>query len=341
MAVYRLPGGGKIRAFAPPPKGFDPLKAKGRELARYGFPPRPKKNELLLKQWEDAFRQKLQYVEAELEPVGRPSHDRRPSPVVFGGPTPPYEHASWAGAVLSTSAAAPRFAGVNGWWTVPKITTPSNISDGKPYHFIAWVGIGTFYYGAMVFRAGYETTVTNTKNQLSASSDAFFSWQYGERRTYVTDPIPNNPSKHVLTQKTFPVKIGDSVRATLWLESNDHANGRVWFFNYTTGKGAFFKAKSPLGPAGPLDTSEVEWIVERPIDPNSSEPTDLASFEPFLFQTALAMQADTYNLVDPFSPPVDANGNPMEVDINMVVQNKTLAVGTVPAQNQVQVVCKI
>ena len=57
-----------VHGLAPPPDGFDPLKADTASLIRYGFPPRPNRTTApkAAAVWERTLSRKLQFVQPTL-----------------------------------------------------------------------------------------------------------------------------------------------------------------------------------------------------------------------------------------------------------------------------------
>jgi Peptidase A4 family len=131
MSKIHRNNGTTIRTFAPPPPGFDPLKADAATLALHGAPPRPVGNAKLLARWEKVMRRFTHYVEPTLEPgrhkLIRPDVTGTVTSSDYLPVTPGQSGAAICGIDMTTPSNP--FNAVSAEFTVPTISLVSPATD--------------------------------------------------------------------------------------------------------------------------------------------------------------------------------------------------------------------
>ena len=149
----------QVTTFEPPPPGFDPFRAKARELAAYGYPrrPDPKTETDLFMLWEKAFGSEHEFIRAELGVDEQLLKWRQQEEFGVGG---------WGGAVVEPSSyglPASELANVAyAEWTLPGVSgDPAQPSTEMSVAF--WVGVDGYILGRrQVVQGGVEAVVTGT-----------------------------------------------------------------------------------------------------------------------------------------------------------------------------------
>ena len=274
------PHGVTVRTFTAAPANFDPLKASGRQLRAYGYPPRPA-DKHLLERWEDVFSHGIRFITPTFR---RMDYRRRRLPKI-GGVTArakldtkhPTETTNiWAGAVVR-AAAGDRFTWIEGTWTVPDVYPPAGALVGQWYSASTWVGIDGLDVSMDVLQAGCDSDVIIIPaffNQQIIKKQIQVWWEWFPGDTYW---ISN-----------FPVSFGDTVNCVICTDPGSMTDATVYFYNLTSGIAASFIATAPKGFQ--LTGNCAEWIVERiPVD---SSPPELARFGEVYFDECHAETAN-------------------------------------------------
>ena len=227
-----------VKAFDPPPAGFNPLTATNAQLHRHGFPHRPDpiKEPRLSALWHRALARPRKIIKAELR-VGQPRRPLRLTESTFD------LSGRWAGAQVNTSALGfdPRIEPANsvyGQWRVPVVVPPDNTGS---YAVGFWVGLGGDQANnrQSVVQAGTQAVAQNG----NVSYSAWTQWFPGQLNTIIVI--------------NFEVSPGDQVEFLVVTPQLDH--GVVSMSNITTG---FATTVGISVPGMTNDGTSAEWIVE-------------------------------------------------------------------------------
>ena len=232
-----------VHGIAPPPEGFDPLKADTATLLRYGFPPRPDPASApkAAAIWQRTLARKLRFVQPTLRL--RPEKKDGPRP----GSHPPSGTAAlssnnWSGGVLFNGAP---FDGIIGSWTVPSVAPPA-AGDGD-WWSVAWIGLDGWNSGD-VLQAGTGQHVNRSNGQVTTEYFAWYEW-YPFNWTEIT---------------SLAVHPGDTISVFVrYLGiTNGVGQGTATLSNLSTGASTTVHLTAPSGTT--LQGNCAEWIMERP-----------------------------------------------------------------------------
>ena len=234
----------KVRTFAAPPEGFNPLEASPALLAHHGFPsrPDPKVQPEALVLWHRGMRRfrdrNFKYVvpEFKLQPNIVHGPNRRLSEASRGRVNA--TSSNWSGSVLFTDPAADPFTWITGQWTVPNAYSPTP-SDSTTYYSSAWLGIDGDL-SPDVLQAGTASEVTGT----SVNCYAWWEW------------FPD----FSVAIGGFPFAPGDAAALTICSTGPDSAF--ISFRNLTSLQGTSFSITAPAGTT--LVGNCAEAVFERP-----------------------------------------------------------------------------
>ncbi len=260
-ALPETEGVPKIRTYALPPAGFDPLKATDKELLHHGFPTRPDAAAMpeLRRDWERFYSQPLTYVLPTFErhpdrqhgPCLRENRKRHTAGNGKSGNGSGTSHKeeisndatsyNWSGVVCSTDTTLRQFQWVYGQWTVPNVYAPT--SDGTTYYCAVWVGIDGDGSND-VFQAGTQSDVSCVNGSISRNTYLWYEW------------YPNGE----MGISSVPVSPGDVVTCLLCADSS--TSGSVFITNLTSKVHTSFSFSAPSGTT--LIGNCAEWVVERP-----------------------------------------------------------------------------
>lgn len=230
-------GSVQVHTFPLPPKGFDPLKASGEEIQRYGFPRRP--DEVMeahaASKWVQAFSKYPKFTHITPEFTDLPQRhgpNKRTQAETKGNVNATSNN--WSGSVLFIGS-GDSFNWITGQWTVPHAYSP-NPGDGITYYSSAWLGIDGDG-SPDVMQAGTETDSDGT-------CYAWFEW------------FPNFSA----LINNFPVSPGDVV--SLVLCATNSTTAWMSIGNLTSKIYTNFSFTAPAGTT--LIGNCAEAIVERP-----------------------------------------------------------------------------
>ena len=172
VSAIELPGGVTIRTFAPPPDGFNPVKADARALLAHGYPSRPE-DPAMLERWERVLSRPIQLI----QPVFRSMpYKRRRLPQVTAQVTHGTESTDiWSGAVVHAPA-GDSFKWIEGEWTVPNAFPPSGAADGVWYSASTWIGIDGIDGSGDVLQAGCDSDVMTSGGTIQRQLNPWWEW---------------------------------------------------------------------------------------------------------------------------------------------------------------------
>jgi len=259
-----------VRVFPPPPKGFDALAATKTALARHGLPLRPDPH----KQPELAAlweQRARRYKGFEfLEPKLLPA-DTLTEPTAAGFGLSPLISCGYE---LFNSTAP--ITMVSGMWTVPNLNNSPN--SGLPNDFRTFFGLG-------FLDVHVEMTVDAANN--------------------ITSVI----RIHTGAQVDLPVSPGDSISATLCLQTNSAGTAFYGLVNETTGQIVNFTIDTGFPPAVAINGG-----ISRGSQFNGP-PDPLARFGVVYFDEVVAYSTNGTRLLTDGEPTtmVDSNGSTLAI----------------------------
>jgi hypothetical protein len=245
MPTLELSRGVTAHTFAPPPKGFDPLKAGARELAAYGFPPRPQ-DPHLLGRWASVLRGPLTPVQAKFRTLERaaPKLPAR-APLAPDALPAPTRTNYIGGATATTGPGQGDVRWIEGTFVLPGIYLPAG-GDADAYPFSTWIGIfGDASTSSLL--AGWDSYVFRSGRDLQRSHYVWWNWGPGDT-SYMTN---------------FFASPGDTLSIVLCLDLDSVVRARLSFYNLTTTQATSFIATAPRGTELQGDTAA--WVVHNGI----------------------------------------------------------------------------
>ncbi|MBR0951387.1 G1 family glutamic endopeptidase [Bradyrhizobium canariense] len=263
------------------PADVNLLKASPANLDRYGIPQKP-----------DVI------TEPELfqfwtELVSGPFSARHPT---FGSIDPPslggalQSMLNWSGALISTPWPQQIVFAAAGW-NVPDVRRPSasaldtHADDPKS---LLWVGLDG-RNGALPNISLPQIGTGHWPNR-KPKHFAWWDWWHNTPSDEATTKSPASPKPQAITLiDNLPIETGDKILAGLAVQ----VSGDILYFikNQSTGEFRSFLAPPPPGEIEPLGSS-VEWVMERPTDPDSRNLFPLPDYDPVKFRYCVARAAD-------------------------------------------------
>jgi hypothetical protein len=304
----------EFKTVAPPPKGFDPLRATADELHRHHLPhcPDPRTSKAAAKAWRKAMSRIRTFVAPQLKPGNRFRRASLGNPALIG------KHGTqsgWAGIIASEGS----FTQVWSIFVYPHVVAPSGpiaqpVAGGVPnYTFNAWIGLDGTDGSGDVCQAGVETDlyVQAVSGGIDTNTNTYpwIEW-------YPLNTIVEN----------FLISPGDTIALLIQYlgVSNNQFQASVQFSNLTTGV-----AITPIiltAPYGTLQSDNAlyqgntaEWIVEPTAYTNQGIYSAIADFGDLIFVDAGAL-----------SQPGGSKGSIIQAsnetqETNIVVNNNTVA----------------
>ena len=187
----------------------------------------------------------------------------------------------WSGAII-TPRNGQMFIGITGRWRVPAVTLPPSAGGTAEGDRVCssstWIGLdgARKYLHSSLPQIGTIQNVIVKGGQMEPEYFAFYEWW---RAGVITHPI------HI---PQVQVKPGDVIECTLTVDSLTQVTFQIT--NQTTGNtsGAFSdSAPAPLLISG----ATAEWITERPSDPATDKPYELANYGTVVFENCIATSA--------------------------------------------------
>jgi hypothetical protein len=229
-----------------PPRGFDALQASDRDLANYGFPPRPDVNAhpKAYARWSKALTASKTRIVPRLEMTN-----------VYHGPmragTQLTENtgtsSNWSGAVVFSGATSyntsTTFYYVYADYVVPVAGQAFGACTGGWDYSASWVGIDG-YGSSDVLQAGVESDAYCSGFTMQTNYSAWIEWA---------------PASE-MSISNFTVAPGDDLFVDVWHTSA--TQGYAWFTNLTTNQYVNMSFTAPSGTL--LVGNSAEWVVERP-----------------------------------------------------------------------------
>ena len=240
MPILKLPDGGVVETYDPPPRDFNLRAASVAELERFGL-----KGLVQDPVLRTRLATQLQGVEFTV-PTFSP---REPTPRVLaslpdateGGP--PIPHPGWSGAIVRGSPADP-ICWVQGAWTAPSMQPPPG---GPPGYYAAgaWVGMDGMQDGTNpssdIVQAGCDACL-KPEGLLYA---LWYQWH------------PQEPPQEI----DLPVTAGDALEVTIRVDPASRTQAAMVVINRSRGQGRNFVVHGL--PGNPLVGNCAEWVVER------------------------------------------------------------------------------
>lgn len=186
MPTIKLDKSITVRIFPLPPPRFEPLKAKPRDLLRYGFPPRPK-NPHLLRRWEAALSRPIDIIQPRFH---TPDYVVHKLPTSFSPPAapppPPPMRTNYIGGATATAAAGQgTIRWIEGTLTLPDIYLPGGGEESDGYSFSTWIGIfGETSNSSLL--AGWDSYVYVSGRNLQRAHYTWWQWAPGDT-TYLSN----------------------------------------------------------------------------------------------------------------------------------------------------------
>jgi Peptidase A4 family len=262
-----------------PPRGFDALQASDRDLANYGFPPRPDVNAhpTAYARWSKALTASKTRVVPRLERTN-----------VYHGPMRAGAQltestgtsSNWSGVVVFSGATSyntsTTFYYVYADYVVPVAGQAFGACTGGWDYSASWVGIDG--YGSNdVLQAGLEADAYCGGFSLETNYSAWIEWA---------------PASE-MSISNFPVAPGDDLFVDVWHTSP--TQGYAWFTNLTTNQYVDMGFTAPSGTL--LIGNSAEWVVERPSLGTGSGSGSLATLTNYVADAFWDCQASTENQV--------------------------------------------
>ncbi|MBR0827549.1 hypothetical protein JQ596_18650 [Bradyrhizobium manausense] len=259
------------------PEGFNLLTASRDELDAYGIPRRPDADAepSLFEFWKTL--------------VSSPFSAKRPTfrdihPPSLGSPL--QSMLNWSGALVSTPWPKRFFFAAAGW-TAPNVSLPSgHFTHSDDPKSLLWVGLDG--HNGMLPKTSLPQIGTG---HWPNGKPAHFAWWDWWRNPPEQEELTKHSPKQVITMiDNLAIDAGDKILAGLAVLASEDV---LYFIkNQSTGEFRSFLAKrQPLGDIRQLGSS-VEWVMERPTDPDSGKLFPLPAYEPVNFRYCLARAAD-------------------------------------------------
>jgi len=198
----------------------------------------------------------------------------------------------WSGALI-TPRGGQMLVGITGRWKVPRVTLPASAgttAEGKRVRSSStWIGLdgARSYLNSSLPQIGTGQNVIVKNGKMEPE---YFAWHEWWCAGHFSHPI----------RLDLPIKPDDWIRCTLTVDTLT----RVIFHmkNETTGlEVASFPVDAPNKPpvagssAPPIQRlisgATAEWITERPSDPDTDKPYELANYGTVVFENCLANAA--------------------------------------------------
>lgn len=233
---------------APPPPGFDPVRASADALETYGFPPRPSPAQARpYAEWVRAMRAARVRIMPVLEQThaaaGAALHSHRTA--ANGIPGLQYSP-NWSGMVTQVnvqSFGAGSFIHAAATFNVPIAEEAFGVCNPTGTHLFTWAGIDGWYNND-VLQAGTESNAYCTNGVATTTYHAWYEWW---------------PNLSVVINN-LPVVPGDVV--SVYVTALGNTQGQALVLNATTNQYVVINFSAPSGTV--LTGNTVEWIEERP-----------------------------------------------------------------------------
>jgi Peptidase A4 family len=315
-----IPG---VRSFSEPPAGFNAVAASDEELATYGFPPRPDKQNApaAYSMWAKAMAASKIRWNGELKRTGwysQPAQRVHPSTAaavsaIAAGPTAA-ETYNWSGFVntnnLTKYNANNSFYMVFSQFNVPTVSQAVNNCDGGWDMEVSWNGIdGDRDQGALLQGGSLSGAFCSGSVQLNE----YYAW------------VEWWPAYPILTE--FAVNPGDDMYVETWATSP--TQGYVFISDMTLSLHASYSLTPNGGPG--LIGNTAEYIVERPCC-NGSNPKPLANYVLDFWANSYAYTfAGHAKGVTPYYPGSTASSNEL---VSMIDDHDTFVISAPTAQGK-------
>jgi hypothetical protein len=257
-----------VRTFREPPAGFDALAASDQELATYGFPPRPDRQNApaAFSMWSKAMAASRIRWNGELKHTGLYSQAIRRvhAPLAAeAAATTGQEHlgsSNWSGFINSNTLekynSNTSFYMVLSEFNVPRVSQAVNNCDGGWDMAASWNGIDGDLDSNALLQGG---SVSGAFCSGSTKLQVYYAW------------VEWWPGEDMIEE--FTVNPGDDMYVETW--DTSPTQGYVFIVDMNLGVNATYSL-TPNGGSG-LIGNTAEYIVERPCC-NGSNPKPLANY---------------------------------------------------------------
>jgi hypothetical protein len=281
---------GRYSTYEPVPSGYDLVNATPERLDYYGIPERPDPSttlglaEFWTKLVSAPFSSRRPTFSNSLSPSLMQLRTTRLESSNDAGVIPSQRgtlesNLNWSGGVMSPPWPK-RIVFAVGGWEVPAVTQPAApalFTHANDPRTLIWVGIDG-HNGRL---PKVSLPQIGTAHAPGAASFAWwYWWSHGSQDA-------------VLKIDGFVVNEGDEILAGLMVLASEDV--RYFIKNQNSGEFCTFLARrQALGSIEPLGSS-VEWVVERPTDPQTKKLHPLAAYSTVNFKHCLALAADRPN----------------------------------------------
>jgi hypothetical protein len=239
-----------VSVVAPPPAGFNALKAFPEARAKYAIPPAPDASVApeAYRRWERALSSPQERTTPVLEHT-----DIYNGPAEIVGPAVAEENeengiatattSNWSGSAVVDSSKPFKTEAIIGEFVVPTAHQAFGSCTGSWDYSSQWPGIDG-YGSSDVLQAGVEVDALCSGGTTSGFYSAWVEWfPFSETRV-------SSPAIHP----------GDLIFVEVW--NTSQTNGYAYFYNYSTEQSAEYTLTAPKATS--LVGNSAEWIVERP-----------------------------------------------------------------------------
>lgn len=197
---------------------------------------------------------------------------------------------NWSGALISTPWPQ-RIVFAAAGWNVPDVRRPSasaldtHSDDPKS---LLWVGLDG--RNGMLPNISLPQIGTGHWPNRKPKHFAWWDWWHNTSSDEVTAKSQAATKPQAITLiDNLPIETGNEILAGLSVQ----VSGDVLYFikNQSTGEFRSFLARQPPGEIEPLGSS-VEWVMERPTDPESGDLFPLPDYDHVDFKYCVARAAD-------------------------------------------------
>ncbi len=285
--TIKLSKGIKLRHFPLPPPGFVASAAAERDLARYGFPPRPKKPGQL-KRWERIFAKPYRHVKPAFWLRDRSAGSQAAvggeginDPNNFGDLRKWRDHGewqnlqrNWSGMQLQLSKLQPStddaMKSIQASWTIPNVYLPANAKDQTSYCASSWIGLG---YCSSLMQCGCDSGVTLAKSYaIEIQGIVQPWWQWYPDPGWTISNLPVSPGDTLFCEIQIYrslLEFLDDYRVDRvedhWIDWVDGLTfAHVVMINRSSG---LFVSFGAIAKGSSLCGDFAEWIVEVPNPP--------------------------------------------------------------------------
>jgi hypothetical protein len=276
-----MPGSDSPHLYKVAPPGFNPLKASRSQRDDYGIPEEP---DAIAEPELHAF-----WTELVSEPFSaqQPTFEDMESPSLGGSLQ---SMLNWSGALVSAPWPQ-QIVFAAGGWNVPGVRLPSasaldtHADDPKS---LLWVGLDGL--NGMLPNITLPQIGTGHWPNRTPQHFAWWDWWHNTSPDDASAKSSTPPKPQAIKLiKNLPIGEKDHILAGLAVQ----VSGDILYFikNQSTGEFRSFLVRQPPGEIEPLGSS-VEWVMERPTDPESRDLFPLPDYDRVDFRYCVARAAN-------------------------------------------------